>query len=139
MDIDKINQLYYQHKSKLLKEQTDDDFKDKEFDTFLNTNLSNALTPVKELNTPEAINFLNQRVSELLNKKIAFGPDNNPFYIDNENGNAMARLTTLDEPRQSFKVRIDPDLDNSQKKLTRIVNIAVNEFVRGDANKETNR
>ena len=120
---------------KVLKEDmhmNDKDFEDKEFDTFLNKNLSNALTPIKELNTTEAINFLNQRVSELLKKKVVFGPDNNPFYVDNQNGNAMAHVTTLDDPRQNFKIRIDPDLDNSQKKLTRIVNIAVNEFLRGD-------
>jgi len=108
-------------------------------DAFIQKNLSEALTPIKALNTPKAISYISKRMDEMIKQVKGFQDwgykldgDNKPFYHEEGTGKLRALVGVSDERgrlNKSGKVTVDPDKVGSKNYYDRILNIAVQEYL----------
>lgn len=97
-------------------------------------------SPLKQLNTVNAVKAINQKASELTKKKVVLGPGEppyGPFYNDETTGELKVLVSVVGndplssvQPRQDYKIRIMPELVNSKKPLERAINTAVQEYLK---------
>ncbi len=111
-------------------------------DAFINKNLANALTPIKDLNNVNAVKYIDKRATEMVKRargyqdyELKMSHAEKPFFHDESTGKLRALVSLVGpdgrpvEGQHYKKVTIDPNMTGSKRFVERVINIAVQEYL----------